>query len=182
EFIETFDSSVGTAWIFDGGGTVTYPASGIDGGNVLRVAGSKALYSTQILIPFDPRKLYRLRARARLMLTSNTAKTKLYIGVKCLDKNKADIGTIYFTLKGRDTYPNWLPANVWHELTGFFQGTGAPTTYIQPAPNPQKPSALPVGTTWISPYLAINYPIEAPIDNIVEVDDYRIESPDVNDG
>lgn len=110
------------------------------------------------------------------MLTADPGKTKLYVGVRCFNASKSSLGLIYCAANGLDTYPNWLPAEGWHELTGWFKGTGGSGSYVQPAPNPAIPSVLPVGTVWISPYFFVNAPVEAPFNNILQIDDYRIEA------
>ena len=177
EFLENFENPLNLAiWEKGGLGTISYPNSGVDGGKVLRAQGSVLLHPHQeIYIPYDPRKRYRMTCRARLMLTADSAKTELYVGVNCYSNTKAYLNAIYVTAYGLPTYPTWLPAEVWHELTGWFKGTFS-GGYVQPAPNPAIPSPLPTGTAYISPILQINFPQQAPLENILEIDDIRIDA------
>ena len=185
EFIETFDIPINASpWIFtgSGAGSITYPAEGVDGGKVLQAGGALQAYAPTILIPFDPRKLYRLRVRMRHTLVSDAAKALVYAGVVCLDKNKAQISNVYCTAYGFNTYPAWLPSGSWHELSGWFEG--AKGTAVHEAHDPANPTSCPVGTAWISPIFSLNWDagnLGDAIGNVMQIDDWRLESPDISD-
>jgi hypothetical protein len=171
EFVETFEEPLlSPPWTILGGGTVTYPTSGVDGGKVIRFTGSKNYAALSVFIPYDSRKLYRMTCRARLIQNTNPSFQAFYCGMVCSDAAKANLGTVY-PAAAAVAQTGW-PVNVWQEFTGYFKGTG---THFEPAPDATNPTPLRPGTAYFSPQIAGNWPQEAPVTNIIEVDDIRID-------
>jgi hypothetical protein len=102
----------------------------------------------------------------------------MYFGVKCFDANKTFLAD-YFPVKNNFQgagQPGWT-VNNWNELTGWFKGRSS-SSFTGPAPDPTSPMTLPNATAYIAPIIYLNWAANAPISNIMEVDDIRIEAFD----
>lgn len=129
------------------------------GGKILRIGDSSGSDQVVLIgndsIPFDPEKLYYVRARIRC----NDGDTgKLYVGIA--GRNDKDDG--YINVSGANSYANQFcvaasdisPTTAWVEYKGYFRGFG---TYIPNALDPTSPSGLHANVRFIRPMLIANF-------------------------
>ena len=79
-----------------------YTANGVDGGKALEIYGTGWALAN-MRIPFDPRKLYRMTARARVKIVTDAAKARYYRRNFLLESNGAYIDTIWTTANSINT-------------------------------------------------------------------------------
>lgn len=182
DFVETFEEPLGDFWLKEdltGTATSTRVAGeGKDGGYVLRIAGSYGITGdavTGILIPYDPKKLYRMSMRARAQAAYvNPGSSIMYFGLRCYNNAKTQVGDRYPVLNAFQAFGAW-PLGVWQELAGWFKGVGAGG--FGPAPDAGNPTPLPDGTAYIQPRIFLHGSL-ANSANITDLDDIRIEAFD----
>jgi hypothetical protein len=123
-------------------------------------------------IPFDPKKLYRIRARARR--TQGTG--VIYIGVAGV----AADGVTFVNINGDAVWASqhYLaassvnPPTTWAEYTGFFKGVASTgTTYARP--NITAPGVLHTNCRFFRPLILANY---NQVSGITEIDYIIIEA------
>ena len=109
DFVETFDTPLGEQWAVTttgpGAGSVPqmiYTANGVDGGKALEIYGTGWALAN-MRIPFDPRKLYRMTARARVKIVTDAAKARYFAGISCWNQSGAYIDTIWTTANSINT-------------------------------------------------------------------------------
>jgi hypothetical protein len=171
-FVETFEEGrIATFWVRGYRGTLSIVSGvGIDGGKVLRASDMCSLETSTMLIPYDPRKLYRMTTRYIARAWGSAARSTFFAGVLTFNVNKVAIAHIYVAANAFIGYP--MGAGESREFTGFFKGLGSP---VVPAPDPTAPSALPTGTAYFSPVVVMNYDASSTPADITDVDDIRID-------
>lgn len=113
-------------------------------------------------MPFDPNRIYKLRAKIRRVTGSGT----IYLGIACKDINKvnyvttsntlaADMGSAVYTLSA--SAPS---LGVWMEYEFYIKGRAAGAAVINNS-SLATPTQLPNQTAWISPMLIANYSASA---------------------
>jgi hypothetical protein len=184
QFVETFEDGLADFWKNEGPGTFQIlDNQGIDGGKVLRCLGKCGLltYYTdagapdrKLMIPYDPRKLYRMTVRMRGIAWQNAPTSLMHAGILTFDNNRIQTGVIFPALYNYTGYGQWS-LGVWYELTGFFKGTAA-TAILGPNPDPTSPGVPVNGTSYISPVVYVNYSDAATTaGDITDIDDIRID-------
>lgn len=177
------------AWAATGGATLSLvTTNGVAqvGQSVLQAAGFSQLLFQEAL-PYNPSKLYRLRARFRVTAndTGSHAKNIVYIGVQAVRSDGSDAnsnsGANYVVVQG-DEYE---VADGWIEITTWLKGANvAYGSSSDPSTNPALPSPLNTDTVAIRPYALLNYDGEGAhaanhnADGTIQWDYYQIEELD----
>jgi hypothetical protein len=176
-FSEAFDAlpSSSTGWTVLGAGTLSLqPNEAEVGTSVVRSTGYTLPTFTEKL-PYNPTKLYRIRARARRVTAPSSGSNSLYIGLRCFDRSGAatntNSGYAYVCASAQN------PAlGVWTLYTGWFKGATASTAGTPgPSTDPRSPSALNIGTSYISPAALLGFNAA---DGAVELDYIQIDEMD----
>jgi hypothetical protein len=165
-FSESFEYDITKYWNLRAGGTggVTYPLNGVAGGRVLDTT-SYIWEAYPQNIPFDPSKLYRMRARVRK--TAGAGGSQVFVGVEGV----ASDGTTLVNATGANLPSsqhyvclNGLNVGVssnWVTYTGYFKGNAASNAVLT-TPNsvnadPMNPSQLNSSVRYIRPMFILNF-------------------------
>jgi hypothetical protein len=164
---------------YAGSGEKTIVAvSDATGGNVLRIGNGSGNDQAWLIgntsIPYDPSRLYVIKARIRRTSGSGTC----YVGIA--GRNATD--TAWVNISGTDSYTSQhycaassaTPGSSWVEYTGYFKGNGTPTGV---ANNPLAPSPLHTNVRYIRPLVLCNYNAQA---GIYEVDYVTINFAEID--
>jgi hypothetical protein len=163
---ETWEAQSLDNWptVSSGGSTDTFHQSGVAGGYVLRAAGGGCRREWSRNIPYDPAKLYRLRARVRLTVAPSVSTTdNVYIGVTGVAAD--GVTRINTTGANSTSAQHYLAANSlnmgaftlgeWQEVTGYFSGLSAAP--FNSATNPLNPTPLYTGVAYFRPLMLLNW-------------------------
>jgi hypothetical protein len=147
-------------------GTTVSSVSAADasGGTVMRVSGYGILYRPDVLIPYDPRVLYRVSATMRQTVAgSDTTQQKVYVGLAgfAADKtsyvNQVGANAIstqaYCSAKGVQLAAD----STMQTFTGYVSGYGATVGDVGTNPSMLSPMKLHPNVRYISPLLYLNY-------------------------
>lgn len=169
-FTTEFADTTGWTNLSGGGEWVAIANTGSIGGNALQLGNSSGddqawLARTSLTIPFNPAKLYRLRARVYAF--GGTA-GQFFLGLEAF---KGD-GTTVISRTGQElTGPNartsapmhWvaanervLPQDEWVELEAYVRGHGGAGSG-ELSVNPAAPVTMRTGTAFISPAIVANW-------------------------
>lgn len=142
--------------------TIETLSGGVTGGNILEVAGYERILFDNLLTPFEPSKLYRIRARIKnTVRPADPARNLIRVGVEGL----AADGATLVDANGEDTNGNQyfvaaemvdmgaLDLDVWYDFTGYMKGQGA---YIPNATSPDNASPLSAAVAFIMPVVWVN--------------------------
>lgn len=121
--------------------------AGVTGANVLRVSNYVRWIGPQI--PFDPNKLYRIRARLRVISADGAGQQ---IGFYAYSNTGGDLSYHYVCLKERMI----ASGTGWTDVEAWVRGTGT-TELLDGASTPDNPSQAPVGTAFIAPRASLNW-------------------------
>ena len=177
-FFQTFEDPVEADWtVHEGYGTVSYPTNGVVGGKAFRSVGGNMWLAYPGNIPFDPARLYRFRARARLIVApTNPANDWFYYGFEGV----AADGTTLVNVAGADTYTNQHYAigadmgaytlGEWQEFTYYFKGTAA--TGVGGGATPQTAGKTHQNVRYMRPMFLLNF---SSGDGTMEIDYLAIE-------
>lgn len=177
-FFQTFEDPVEADWnIRRGSGTVTYPTNGVVGGKAFRAVG-EVWIAYPGNIPFDPARLYRFRARARLVTApADPAKDFFYFGFEGV----AADGTTLVNTVGADSYSaqhyagSWdmgaYTLGEWQELTAYCWGVAASGSGSMGV-TPQTAGKAHQNVRYMRPMFILNYDTG---DGIMEIDYLSIE-------
>ena len=116
-------------------------------------------------LPYNPNKLYRIRARFRTTVNPSTTQD-IYIGVRCIRSDgsaaNSNSGNAYVCVQGEvmSTTATGHDANGWVERVGWFKGATLPYASGSPglSTDPTAPTALSLATTMIAPLWLLKYP------------------------
>lgn len=157
-FLEVFEQDIAD-WLFVSAGARSIVAgAGVAGGNVLECV-AQVWARAPDNIPYDPSKLYRLRARIRQTVAPTVGGSAIYIGVEGVG---ADGVTLVSTSGTNNTGgQHYVAANGstlaaggdWGEFTGWFRGYGTVTT----GSGPDAPSGLNAAVRYFRPLFIVNY-------------------------
>ncbi|WP_444907881.1 hypothetical protein ACJJIR_07625 [Microbulbifer sp. SSSA008] len=179
-FIEAFvDSTAKEDWPIIGGNTQdniyyvkTEDSGARAGGNVLRIGGDgtgtlasngEAFIEYIERFPFDPVKLYRLRARATVFNEGDTDRS-LFIGVagfradgtRCNRNGDDSVGTQhYIACAGVEA-----AGEAWQEYTGYFKGNASDAAEVETSlgyNSIAQPAQLHADVRYFSPTAIVNY-------------------------
>lgn len=168
----TTDFASTDGWInLNGSGewTAVYNTGSVNG-NALQIGNLSGndqawLGRTSLTIPFDPNKLYRIRARVHAF---GGTTGQFFFGLEAF---KGDWTTVIAKTGQELTGPNartsapmhWvaanervLPQNEWVELEGYVRGHGGAGSG-ELSPNPATPVTMRTGTAYISPAIVANW-------------------------
>lgn len=175
-FFQTFEDPVEDDWtVVFGPGNVTYPSNGVVGGKAFRTdAYCYLAYPGNI--PFDPARLYRFRARIRMVTApADPAKDNVLFGFVGV----AADGTTKVNSAGADSWSAQHYAGVWdmgaytlgewQEFTRYFKGAG---TYAAGGVTPQTAGQAHANVRYMRPLFILN---EATGDGVFEIDYLAIE-------
>jgi hypothetical protein len=162
-FLETFEELPSDWSVVQGDGVESIVPDGETGGKALRIVGHRWRAFPQI-IPFDPSKLYRIRARFRpIAHASDPTRETVYVGVQGV----AADGVTLVSTHGDNTTGNQhyvcvagfslstQPLGAWIERTGWFRGhaaAGAGGAFL-----PTAPGALHTNVRYFQPLFIIGY-------------------------
>jgi len=142
-------------------GTGTIQLSSEAGRTFLRANGY-VWYEYKENIPFDPKRLYRIRAQVRQAKDPSAGKQKaIWIGVAGI----ASDGNTYINVNGANRFSSQhyfaaasdvLPVGTWQEFTGYFKGHGTPAGGKHP--DPEAPGTMYPDVSYIRPLFILNYP------------------------
>jgi hypothetical protein len=173
-FLDTFLEDAG--WTTYGGtGTVTVQTGvGICGGNVVQLAGyvGRRIVS-ELLIPFDTSKIYRIRVRARRTATTDALTQKFYMGVYAYDANKAYLDSTWMVCNNRDASAWTL--NEWQVFTGWVKGR-IPSGGSESGEHldPTDPCQLHESASYMRLVYLCNYN-GGPVGNVMQIDEISID-------
>lgn len=185
-FFETYEVDLSSAvWAQVTGDLttgVTYPSNGQAGGRVVKVSALQKWWRLQLAhkIPFDPSKLYRMRARVRRTADGGAGTKQFYCGVAGVDAagalnnfqgNVEDSSQHYICAAGANQ-ELWT-VNEWQEFTGWFKGWAA-TGDTTPSTDPRNPRRLHQDTRYFCPLTIVNYDGTGQMDD-VEIDYLAID-------
>lgn len=162
-FIETFDAlPSSTGWNVAGSLSQVADASTM-GGKALVSSGFTNM-SFAYPSPFNPKKLYRMRARVRTDTynTGPASHSLFYVGVIGQDQAGAPTntngGAMYICAEGYDAVASF-GGGVWGEYVGWFKGASQAfgVTSLGVSTSAKAPSALNVNTVAIRPYVLMGY-------------------------
>jgi hypothetical protein len=185
-FFQSFEDPVEADWnVRQGPGTVTYPSNGIVGGKAFRTdAYCWLAYPGNI--PFDPARLYRFRARIRMVQApTDPLEDNAYFGFEGV---AADGVTLVNTV-GADSYSSqhyagsWdmgaFTLGEWQEFTAYYKGTAA--TGTSGGATPQAAGVAHTNVRYLRPLFILNYPNG---NGVMEIDYLAIEviteDPEIN--
>jgi hypothetical protein len=177
-FRETFENphnDVATRWLPDGtydSGEVSTVAGGIVGGKVLQCGNNsdndhvfRYFYRP---IPFDPEKLYRIRARVRRVEGGGS----FYLGVGGMDETKTTF--VRYNGDNLDAGHHWVASQGayptdWTVYTGYVKGHAdvGVNGNNSPHPDPSDPAKLHADVCYIHPVFQANNPYKT---GIYEID------------
>lgn len=137
---------------------------GQTGGNVLQITGMDWRSAPAAAKPYNPTKVYRMRARFRQTIDPTAGQASVYLGVCCYDKSGTQIGANY----GSYILSIGTVATVaqgWKEITAYFTGANNPVASgsVVPAPDPTvagfgvTTGTVYQGTAYIAPMWIFNY-------------------------
>ncbi|MGE5732674.1 MAG: hypothetical protein ACM37U_12070 [Gemmatimonas sp.] len=163
-YLETFENLPSDWTAVQGTGVESIVASGVAGGQALRVVGHRWRVFPQN-IPFDPSKLYRIRARLRpITHATDPAKEQVFIGVQGVAAdgvtlvNIAGVNTTsnqhYVCVPG--TSINSQPLGNWLDFTGWFRGHAAVGSQGG-FPNPTAPGQLHTNVRYFRPLFILGF-------------------------
>lgn len=155
---------------------ISYPASGINSGRVLRISGQALRHFNQ-LIPFDPDAVYKLTIRVRQIAYGSAGSTPIIIGYAGV----AADGVTYINRVGDNSYgtqheqlnffgTNYFTLGDWNVFSAWFGGHGTPVAGTR---SPDDPMALYPGVAYFKPVLEFNR--NSTSGGIMEVDFIRID-------
>lgn len=158
-FVETFEvpPSAASGWTTAGsvGGGTSADATM---GNAIATATGFSQLTWSVPLAFNPKKLYRIRARVVNAAANTTGGSAFYVGVLQRDyagnPTNANAGAGYVAANG------YTPAvGTWVEYVGWFRGASQPfaTTTLGVSTDAANPVALNAGTVTIQPYLLLGY-------------------------
>lgn len=127
------------------------------GQTTLQIAGDTGYYLYDQKLPFNPTRLYRIRARVR-QTVDDAGQSNLYIGVRSYKSDgtvaNTNAGSAYVCVSAF----NLTVADGWQTFTGWFKGASQADTVTPVAStDPRSPTALNTNTTQISPVFLSNY-------------------------
>jgi hypothetical protein len=131
-----------------------------DGVSFVRFADAQAWYYYDELIPFDPTKLYVVRARVRQWTAPTIGGTSCFIGVEGVAEDRTTmIGTTGVNAHANQHYvaaagSNLVAGSGWKEFVGYIKGYGTP---INGSTSPSNPSPVYLGVAYIRPMFLFNY-------------------------
>lgn len=159
-FGDQFDAAPGleSGWANVGSVALVNAAGATMGKNIARFTDFNA-FNLNRKLPFNPNKLYRMRARIRTNAANTAGASLWYVGLYQFDATGTSIanpnsGVAYVCASGAG------PAvGVWAEFVGWYKGaTLALSTYAStPSTDPRAPAALNVGCTQIAPLIYAGY-------------------------
>jgi hypothetical protein len=158
-FNETWDKL--TPWDFSSGtSTPTLISGGSSGSKVLRSAGYVWGVWGGNPIPFNPLRIYRLRARYRATTDASVpANALIYIGLVSTDKDGIATNTnggydyVITSAGGATVAGGWVERETWVKGATKSTATGSQT----PSTDPRAPSPLGIGTAFVKPMCGFNY-------------------------
>jgi len=154
-------SSIGD-WIDTGNSRVTptiVDSPEATNGKAMQFAGGEGWYYKNVLIPYDPNKLYCVSGRVRQVV--DDASSYCYIGVEGV----ASDGTTMININGANSHSSQhyiaashqllTVANGWVTFRGYF--TGHSTSAGGQHNDPNSPAAMYDGVAYIRPLIILNY-------------------------
>jgi hypothetical protein len=175
-YYQTFEDDVTDSWDLASGSiaAVTYPNNGIAGGRCLRTTNKAVWVISDINIPFDPDRLYRIRTRVRDI--SGTHRTA-YVGVMGVGADGTTVvdrtgGTGQTTTQNLVCLAGTISSTAWTTYTGYFKGTAAAGTASTPSTSAETPRVLHEDTRYFRPMLALS---QGGDDQTIEIDYITIE-------
>jgi hypothetical protein len=178
-FFQTFETPVVTWTKRTDSGVVTYPANGQAGGKAFRSAGGESFYEFPENIPFNDDRLYRIRARFRMVTApGNPAKDLVSVGVQgfaadgttLVDRNGTTTATDFHPYAAASVDMGGLTLNTWYTYTGYFQGWG--TASATPSTDADAPRAMHSNVRYIRPCFRLNHDAG---DGTMEIDYVSLE-------
>jgi hypothetical protein len=143
--------------------TPTYPASGTTGGRVLQAAAGEVHLVFPENLPFQPDRVYRIRAKVRMTASGGGSNDLVDVGVVGIAGDGTTVvdvtgGTSYITQHAVCAHDHDFgdeTLNEWVILDGFFamnasDGGTAPNTANEPA-------AMEAGVRYFRPYFRLNH-------------------------
>jgi hypothetical protein len=183
-FLETFEELPSDWTAPQGTGVESIVASGESGGKALRVVGHRWRVFPQN-IPFDPSKLYRIRARFRpIAHSTDPIKENVYIGVQGVAADGITLVNISgVNTHGSQHYVCVAGLNIgaqalgsWLEFTGWFRGHAAVGSGGG-QPDPTAPGQLHTNVRYFRPLFIVGFNGG---DGTAEVDSIAIDVFDEN--
>lgn len=167
-------------WTWQGTPTVTSQnVADASGGTVMRIAGYGILWRPDVLVPFDPRSLYRVSVTARQTVAgADTSQQRVYFGLAGLAADR----TTFVNVSGANSTSsqaycaarnvNLTAGAGWQTWTGYVKGWAASTGDAGPNNDLRTPMKLHPGVRFITPILYANYSSGT---GTMEVDSVSIE-------
>lgn len=175
-YYQTFEDDVTDSWDLASGSIagVTFPNNGIAGGRCLRTTNKAVWIISDINIPFDPSRLYRIRTRVRDI--SGTHRTA-YVGVMGVGADGTTVvdrtgSTGQTTTQNLVCLAGTISNTAWTVYTGYFKGTAASGDASTPSTAPDSPRVLHEDTRYFRPMLALS---QGGDDQTIEIDYIVIE-------
>lgn len=145
-FNETFEA-LPSNWTISGTPSTQSLVAGVGsvGKNVLQSSTTEDFRTFPYSLPFNPTKLYRVRARIRCTADVTSGGNFCYVGVQCRDANDAAINNVYVCMFA-------VPISVasgWVEQTGWFKGAAGFSSHY--SADATAPVPLYAGTALIRP-------------------------------
>lgn len=170
-FTTDFANTTGWTNLNGSGEWAAVSNSGSIGGNALQIGNLSGddqawLGRTSLTIPFNPNKLYRIRARVHAF---GGTTGQFFMGFEAFKSDGTTViaktGQEYTGANARISAPmHWvaaservLPQNEWVEIEAYVKGHGRAGSG-ELSPNPATPVTMRTDTAYISPALAANWP------------------------
>ncbi len=159
-YYQTFEDDVENDWYLRSGSiaAISYSSNGKAGGRALRTTLKSVWLTSNVNVPFDPDRLYRIRTRVRKIagVTNFLSVGVEGVGADGLTVVDRNGGTTTGVLQNLVAKQGNESSVVWVTYTGYFKGVAGTGTASTPSTDASAPRVLHEDTRYIRPFLSLS--------------------------